>query len=149
PTQSYNASNYWVDVVYSSTATDTTPPSVVQTTPSSNATGVGLGTNVSAIFSEPVVAGSIVMTLRAAGNNLVSANVSYDASTRTVTLDPLASLSQSTTYSVTLSGVRDASGNVMTTLTWSFTTSAPINGAMIWGDSAIPAVPSANDTDAV
>jgi len=38
PGQSYNASNYWVDVVFSSTATDTAAPVVTITSPTTNAT---------------------------------------------------------------------------------------------------------------
>ncbi|MEU4445513.1 N,N-dimethylformamidase beta subunit family domain-containing protein [Actinosynnema sp. NPDC050801] len=42
PTSSYNASNYWVDVVYRSGLNgDTTPPTVVGYTPGANAAGAG------------------------------------------------------------------------------------------------------------
>ena len=43
PNQTYRSENYWVDVVYTAVAPggpDTTPPTVVATTPASGATGV-------------------------------------------------------------------------------------------------------------
>ena len=43
PTSSFNATNYWVDVIFSTTVGegDTTPPTVTAVTPASGATGVG------------------------------------------------------------------------------------------------------------
>ena len=53
PTGTYASSNYWVDVVFtSSITTDTTAPSVTTVSPANGATGVSTGTSVSATFSE-------------------------------------------------------------------------------------------------
>ncbi len=63
PNQTYNASNYWVDVVFSDTpptpADDTVPPEVTATTPSNSATGVPASTPVTATFSEAMVSATI------------------------------------------------------------------------------------------
>ena len=54
PTQTFNASNYWVDVVFSTDPPppDTTPPTVSGVLPASGATGVVTGATVRATFSE-------------------------------------------------------------------------------------------------
>ena len=57
PTNTFQASNYWVDVVFDTTAADTTPPTVIARTPAAGATGVPTTTAVTATFSEPVTAG--------------------------------------------------------------------------------------------
>ncbi len=41
-----------------------------------------------------------------------------------MTLDPNSNLASSTTYTATLSGAQDLSGNTMTSTSWSFTTAA-------------------------
>src|SRR5256885_387053 len=58
PTNTWQSSNYWVDVVFNTAVTDTTPPTVTGTSPAANATGVPAGTTISATLSEPIQAGS-------------------------------------------------------------------------------------------
>src|SRR5204862_8314621 len=54
PDQTYQSTNYWVDVVYATTvgAPDATPPTVASTSPSSGAASVGTAAYVTATFSE-------------------------------------------------------------------------------------------------
>ena len=47
-----------------------------------------VGTDVTATFTEPVLAGSITVELRTPGGTLVPGTTTYDAATRTATLDP-------------------------------------------------------------
>ncbi len=72
PNQSYNASNYWVDVVFTdTTGPDTTPPAVTSTAPSDGATNVAIGTAVTATFSEaldPATITTATFELRDAGD---------------------------------------------------------------------------------
>ncbi|MCY4727666.1 DUF4082 domain-containing protein [Nocardioides sp. STR2] len=124
PNSTYGSENYWVDVVFSE-ANDTTKPTVTARTPAQGATAVGLGTDVTATFSEPVQQSTVTMELRAPGGAVVPAATSYDATSRTVTLDPNAALAATTTYTVALSGARDAAGNQMDPVTWTFTTDTP------------------------
>src|SRR5207244_9308159 len=42
PNQSYNATNYWVDVVFTTTTSDKTSPTLAAQSPAPNATGVTL-----------------------------------------------------------------------------------------------------------
>ena len=56
--------------------------------------------------------------------------MTYDAATRTATLDPTAALAEATTYTATVkggaSGVKDSAGNALATDdNWSFSTASP------------------------
>ena len=59
PTSSANASNYWVDVVFSQSAS--TPPAVTTVAPGNGATGVAVSVAPAATFSEAVTAGHRVV----------------------------------------------------------------------------------------
>jgi hypothetical protein len=73
----------------------------------------------------------------------VVASVSYNAASRTVTLDPSADLSPSSSYTVQLSSaITDLVGNPLAPVSWSFTTAAPAP------DNAPPTVISINPADA-
>ena len=124
PTLGYASSNYWVDVVYDTSTSDTTNPTLTDKQPASGATDVATSTDVTATFSEPVT--SIAMTLRDSNNASVSGSTAYNSSTRRATFTPSATLKDSETYSASVSGATDAAGNTMDQVNWSFTTaSAP------------------------
>ena len=63
PTNTYQSTNYWVDVVFNTSAADTTPPTVTANSPAANATGVPTTTTVTATFSEPIQAGTAALAL--------------------------------------------------------------------------------------
>ena len=140
PSSTYNATNYWVDIVFSTTGTtppDTTPPTVSSVSPAAGATGVTTTTAVSATFSEAMNAATIgasTFELRDAANALVASNVSYDATTLTARLTPTAVLAASQTYTATVRGgrrprVKDVAGNALAAnQTWSFTTGGGTGG---------------------
>ncbi|MGH8489959.1 MAG: N,N-dimethylformamidase beta subunit family domain-containing protein, partial [Gammaproteobacteria bacterium] len=81
PSSTFQSTNYWVDVVFTTAAApDTTPPTVTSTTPASGATGVSPGTTVTAVFSEAMDATTVnpsTVELRDAANGLVTATVTY------------------------------------------------------------------------
>ena len=165
PTQTFNANNYWVDVVFDTGGTppppDTTPPTVSGVVPAAGATGVSTAVAVKATFSEPMTAGTITgstFELRNAANALVAGGVSYDSATQTATLTPSAPLAINTTYTATVkggsAGVKDVAGNALATdFTWTFTTAAspppPTVPAVSGIMRRLPATVSANDTSAV
>jgi hypothetical protein len=101
---------------------DVTPPTLTGRSPAAGATGVSPVVNARAIFSEPIQAATLSMVLRNAANQMIAAQVTYDAATRTATLDPNADLAGGAEFTVTVSNARDLAGNVMTTTAWSFTT---------------------------
>ncbi|WP_311764432.1 Ig-like domain-containing protein [Arthrobacter ipis] len=104
-------------------------PAATALSPAANSSGAAVGANVSATFSSAVqgVAYS-TFVLRNAGGGTVPAAVSYDAATRTATLNPEGLLNASQKYTATLTGgpsaIRDAAGTPFVTGSWSFTTAA-------------------------
>ena len=133
PNNTYLSENYWVDVVFQTSGTDTTPPTISSTSPADTATNVSAATTVSAGFSEAMDAATLTastMELRAAGGALVPASVSYDSANRRAVLDPAGALSDSTSYTATVkggaNGVKDRAGNALASdRTWSFSTADP------------------------
>jgi hypothetical protein len=124
PDLSWNAANYWVDVVFDHTVADLTPPTVSGRTPAPGATGVALAATVTATFSEPIDPETVAFSVTGPGG-AVAGSTTYDGSTRTATFTPSSPFAGNTTYSVTLSGAEDLAGNPMSPLTWSFTTAEP------------------------
>jgi len=151
PSNTFQSSNYWVDVVFDTTASDTTPPTVTSTSPANNATGVPNTTTVSATFSEPVQEATIGFTLRDPSGGTVQATQSYDAPSQTATLTPSSPLANSTQYTATVSGARDIAGNTMAQpFSWVFTTSASSAcPCSIWPPTATPGTPNVQDASAV
>ena len=133
PTETFNATNYWVDAVFEpNSPLDTRPPKVSSTTPAAGATGVPLSSAVTVTFDEPlnpatVNAGSI--SLKDGAGNPVTAQVAYDGATQKATLTPQQPLVLGKTYTATVKsgsqGVTDVAGNQLAAdHTWSFSTSA-------------------------
>ncbi len=147
PASSFNATNYWVDVVFTASGSpDATPPTVTAVSPASGATGVASTTALTATFSEALDAttvGTSTFELRNAANSLVASTVSYNATTRTATLTPGAALAASAVYTATVRGggadprIKDTAGNSLAAnSTWSFTTAGAGGGG---GGCAAPA----------
>ncbi len=128
---------------------DVTPPTVISTNPTANATNVVRTQDITATFSESMSAATInsnSFTLRAQGGAAVAATISYSGNV--ATLDPTPALNADTLYDASIStAVKDSAGNSMTTAkTWSFRTAAA-------GDITAPTVtstdPAANATNVV
>jgi WD40 repeat protein len=161
PNSTFQSTNYWVDVVFTTaTVADTTAPTVSSTTPSNGATNVNTGTTVKATFSEamaPATISTSTLELRNASNALVTATVSYDAASNTATLTPSSALAVSTTYTATAkggtNGAKDLAGNALASdVIWSFTTgTAPCTQqpCSIWAPTTTPTNPSSSDASAV
>src|SRR5262249_31907443 len=118
------AGNVMTTLIWSFTtapAPDTTPPTVVATSPLDGETGVAAQFTVTATFSESVQPNSISFVLTANDGSTLGSTFSYDDTTRTVTLTPIFP-TYSPIYTVTLSGARDLAGNQMAAVMWSFTT---------------------------
>jgi hypothetical protein len=119
-------------VVVSDTA-DSIPPTVQTVTPASGATAVSVSANVTARFSEAISITTLTTStfeLRNASNVLVSASLTYSATSHTATLSPLSMLANSSRYTATIkggsTGVKDLAGNALASnYSWSFTTAAP------------------------
>nr|WP_104198664.1 Ig-like domain-containing protein [Cryobacterium sp. Y29] len=94
----------------------------MSSTPESAARAVAQSTNVSAVFSEAVTGLNISTFILRQGTTSVPAGVTYDSATRTATLDPSEQLAVDTSYTATLTRIKDAAGNVLADRVWTFTT---------------------------
>jgi hypothetical protein len=102
-------------------------PAVTARTPGSNVTGVAINGNITATFSEPVQGiGPYTVVLTNPAGTKIPALVTYNATNRTVTLNPTASLARLVKYRVTIvgagAGIADMALNALPTTSWTFTT---------------------------
>ncbi|PXA64683.1 hypothetical protein CVS29_14120 [Arthrobacter psychrochitiniphilus] len=105
-------------------------PTVTNRTPAVNATRVSRTANITATFSEAVTglpataAANGNFTIKRSSNGAVFPSVvSYSGTTRVATLNPTGTLLANTKYTLTLgNGIKDAAGNLLAPVTWSFTT---------------------------
>jgi hypothetical protein len=148
PNQSYNTTNYWVDVVFT-LPPDTTPPAVASTNPSNNATSVPAGAPVKVTFSEAVQPSSPAFTLKSPGGTTIAGSTAFDGSSRILTFTPSSPLPAGTKYTASVGGAKDIAGNAMPgTTTWSFTTSGSCPCTLFPSDAA-PTTASAADSGSV
>jgi Bacterial Ig-like domain len=100
-------------------------PVVTAKSPAANVTAVSRTANVTATISENVTGvsnGSFALRNAATGA-LVSYAVSYNATSHVATLNPNVTLAANTKYTATIStSIKDAGGNPLSGLSWSFTT---------------------------
>jgi methionine-rich copper-binding protein CopC len=107
---------------------DTTPPTVVSTTPADMATGVPVGSILTLVFSEPVTAASlgdgILLYADQSTDRTIGGYESQDG--KTVLFTPNSPLESDTVYELTLTtDIVDLAGNaIVDNYTISFTTEA-------------------------
>jgi hypothetical protein len=127
PNQTYQQSNYWVDIVF---VPDGVAPTVVATAPPNGATDVPLSAHVTATFDEALASATVnssTVVLRDPAMQAVAATVTWDPVARVASLNPAASLQPTTTYTATVlggpAGVTDSVGNPLAAdVSWSFVT---------------------------
>src|SRR5947209_8783283 len=107
------------------TEADLIRPGVTLVDPVNGATGVELNARIAVQFSEPMSSVSMVsnpVVVTAAGGAVVSGSIGISSDHTTMTLFPSSPLAASTSYTVSVSGVQDVSGNVALPFSSSFTT---------------------------
>lgn len=101
-------------------------PSVTGVNPAASTTEIGMDTQVQATFNvamDPATINTSTFMLSSPSGVDVNGTVSYDTGTKTATFNPSYSLSPLTTYTATISGVRDTAGTGMSSpYSWSFVT---------------------------
>ena len=125
PTLSWNRTNYYVDVVF--TTNDTAALRVTNQSPAPDAVTVPVDTKVSAKFSRPVQSGTARLGVKDAAGNIVAGSTSYNATTRVVTFTPSEPLAAFVVHTVTVTGTDSDGGAVASGGTWSFRTAKPTN----------------------
>ena len=150
PSSSYNASNYWVDVVFSQSA-GSTPPAVTTVTPSDGSTGDPVSVAPTATFSQAVQPNTVSFTVEDSGGNSVAGSVSFNNADTVATFTPASSLAGSTKYTATVSGAQNTSGVAMSgPFSWSFSTGAVAQcPCSIWQEAAPSGSVDAADTSAL
>ena len=109
PTQNYQSSNYWVDLVFRSTANDSIAPTVVSTTPSDGDDRVPASAQLRVGFSETMDPGTVnssTVQLKDNSGAVVPADVAYSSATNSATITPNQPLGNAATYRLTMRGVR-------------------------------------------
>ena len=156
PTATFSSSNYWVDVVFTTT-TPTQGPTVTSFSPANGVGAVSTTAAVTAVFNEAIDSTSLngdTFQLIDPSNNVVSAAVTYNNSTFTATLQPSSPLLPSTNYTAVMKGgttdprVKDLSALPMSaSVTWSFTTASPQGNCpcTIWTSATIPGLVDSGD----
>lgn len=130
PAQNSQSENYWVDVVFNSTANDVLPPTVVSTLPANNATGININVSFDVTFDKamnPSTINNYSFELRDPSNALVPLNITYNYGLHSAIAAPVSPLKYSSPYTITVIGgtlgVKDVSGNSLTgTFSRTFTT---------------------------
>ncbi|HCU92568.1 MAG TPA: hypothetical protein DHU96_07405 [Actinobacteria bacterium] len=149
PSNSYNATNYWVDVVYT-TPSGTYSPVVSSVTPNSGSSGNPVTVAPTATFSQAVVPSTASFTLTDPNGNTVPGSVTFNGDGTVATFTPTNSLAADTTYTATVSGAQNTFGTPMSSpYSWTFTTAGAQCPCSIWPNTAQPSVASANDSGSV
>ncbi|WP_127500641.1 DUF4082 domain-containing protein [Actinoplanes solisilvae] len=148
PVQSYKATNYYVDVLFDSSAL--TAPTVSTVTPTPNAIYMPTSTAPTATFSKPVNPATIQFTMTADGNGPVTGTASYNATTRTATFTPAAPLEAGRKFTLEVTAA-DPNGNVVASPpTWSFTTDpGTTTVSKLFSPTDLPATPAIKDSGAI
>jgi methionine-rich copper-binding protein CopC len=148
PNSSYNAGNYWVDVLWTNSLTgDSTPPTVTATSPTDGTTNVSNPPSVTATFSEAINPSALTFTLADGGGAKIDSTITYNSTTKTATLVPKAKLGAGESYAVSIKAA-DVDGNMMTaaktlTFTTSTTQTCPCS---VFSAATIPTTPSTADS---
>jgi methionine-rich copper-binding protein CopC len=149
PSNSFNAANYWVDVVYT-TASGVFAPTVTSVTPGSGSSGNPGTVAPTATFSQAVVPSSVSFTLKNSSGSTVSGTMAMDSTNTVATFTPASSLAPDTTYTATVSGAQTTSGATMSSpYSWSFTTAGSQCPCSLWSSTTQPSIASTGDTSAV
>jgi hypothetical protein len=122
PTTGFNNTNYYVDAVFMSNVTSTTPPAVTSTQPAPSATGVPVNTPITASLSEGISPSTLKFTLKDQNGVSQSGAAAYDPVGHVATFAPNGQLAMNTTYTASVQAT-DLWGNAMASpYTWTFTT---------------------------
>ena len=149
PDQVYDAEYYWVDAVFNPAGNPA--PAVSSVSPGAGATGVDVGVKPAATFNQAVTGSSVVFGVKDASNAVVAGTVSYDAASSTATFTPGSALAYGTTYTATVSGATNATGQSMASSSWTFTTGAApaVCPCSVFSAGSVPSTVAANDGNAV
>jgi N,N-dimethylformamidase beta subunit-like, C-terminal/Domain of unknown function (DUF4082)/Bacterial Ig-like domain len=125
PTQTYNSSNYFVDVVVAGPPAPPPAFTVTQTSPAANDPAAGATAIVTGTFSVPLNQSSLTaqtFSVTGPGNTAVAGIISYDSASNSALFTPSQSLQAGASYTATLgAGITASDGRQLgQAVTWTF-----------------------------
>jgi methionine-rich copper-binding protein CopC len=147
PSNTYNANNYWVDVLWQPGANgDGTPPTVTSTNPANGSSGAGLAAQPAVTLNEAVDLTTATFTLSDPAGARLTGTTTLSADQKTLTFTPSAALAPGTAYTASVQ-VADSNGNMMPTATrWTFTTTTTAAcPCSLFSAATVPTVVNTND----
>lgn len=151
PTNSFNSTNYWVDVVMNGSSSQTVPV-VSSTVPASGASNAAVSSTIRASYDKPVDPSTVRFNVTDAANSNVPGTLTYDSLTNTSVFTPSSALAYNTLYTATVSGAASAGGQPMAApYVWSFTTVPPPGSCpcTVFDPAALPSTVTAQDGSSV
>jgi 6-phosphogluconolactonase (cycloisomerase 2 family) len=124
-----------------SAAADTTAPEIVGISPSTGATAIPINAQMVVQFDEPIAEYSLAQVVLRTGANGVPITMVLSDSNRRLTILPTVPLLGLTSYTLTIAGVADTSGNVAATEVISFVTAV---GSDLRSPDVVTYSPTAN-----
>ncbi len=107
-----NASTGFTSYATTDYLPDTAPPTVADVNPTNGATGVPRNAKIRVLFSEPIAVDNAGNVRLLRNGSLVSAFTTVTNGNRLVTLTPNTLLASNTVYTISVSQVRDVTGNL-------------------------------------
>jgi large repetitive protein len=104
---------------------DLSPPAVLLITPAQGLTGVPINTDLEVLFDEPIDATRLEQVELLSGGSPVPVTRSLTNGNRTLVLTPATLLAPGTSYTLSVSGVADTAGNVISGTTQATFTTGP------------------------
>ncbi|MBP2447965.1 hypothetical protein JOH51_005473 [Rhizobium leguminosarum] len=145
PTASYNASNYWVDVLYQQGSQNAVPVAANDSGFSTN-TGTPITIQASALLSNDTDADGDPLTITGV-SGAVNGSVAYNAQAQTVTFTPTAGYSGPASFSYAISDGKGGTASAQVALTISNGAAGPEQN--LFTANATPSVVSVNDNQQV
>ncbi|GIJ79378.1 hypothetical protein Xph01_38100 [Micromonospora phaseoli] len=144
PSESWGASNYYVDVTFA--VSEDLPPSATSTTPADSSGDVEVDAILSAVFSKTLDPDSISFTVNSS-STVVSGTTAYNAGLNKVTFNPTTPLDPATSYTATVMA-EDTEGRPGS-VTWSFFTTIDSDLHTLFATDDVPATAAHSDPEAV
>lgn len=145
PTASYNASNYWVDVLYQQGAQNAVPVAANDSGYSTN-TGTPITIQASALLSNDSDADGDPLTITGV-SGAVNGSVAWNAQAQTVTFTPTAGYSGPASFSYAISDGKGGTATAQVALTINNPAAGPEQN--LFTANATPAIVSTNDNQQV
>ncbi|NKL10303.1 DUF4082 domain-containing protein [Rhizobium leguminosarum] len=145
PTASYNASNYWVDVLYQQGAQNAVPVAANDSGYSTN-TGTPITIQASALVSNDSDADGDPLTITGV-SGAVNGSVAYNAQAQTVTFTPTAGYSGPASFTYAISDGKGGTATAQVALTINNPAAGPEQN--LFAANATPAIVSTNDNQQV